>query len=255
MDDTILVNSKDLFVGQNNEAFQLEDIYAGDINRLENILNFKSKNMKVLGVCQYMAEDGSRLPMLKVKDKYGLFFGLLDSNYLAYNLLLKGMKRINLDSNEKILEYVDFLLRFTAFYGLNYYRINKTEDIWTYPQFIFDNYYQYSFYKYTQEAWKVFNPNLLVENLKMSDIDIDKKLKTYKNYNLYSDTLRTIIKPVEVITKKNKIIVKTFMAAYWNMNISFWEFTFENNGRIINISKTIKASQMGNDFREENLFL
>lgn len=243
--DTILVNSKERFFSKDPKVLKLEEL-----NNLDKIVKEQSYNRQLLWVYEYPVQDGTQAAMLKINDKYGLLFDLFGNDFLAYNLLLKGIKKVNLDSDEKILEYVDFLLHLSSFPYVGCYRVNKPEDIWVYPQYIFNRYDKNSEEKYAYESVKMFNPDLLIEKVKIDDSTVDKKLNTFKNFILYSDTLRSIIKPVGIIRKKNLIIVRTYVAARGNQDISFCEFTLEKNGRIRSIAKRIRVRDMGYDFRE-----
>lgn len=243
--DTILVNNKDRFFSKDSKVLKLEEVY-----NLDKIVNEQSFNKQLLWVYEYPVEDGNQAAMLKIDDKYGLFFSLFRNDFLAYNLLLKVVKKISLDSDEKILEYVDYLLRLASFPSLGYYRVNRAEDIWVYPQYIFNKYEKYLGDKYAKESVKMFNPDLLLEKIKTDDSTVDKKLNTFKNFNLYLDSLRTFIKPAVIIRKKDLIVVRTYFAARGNQDISLCEFVLKKDGRIKKTTKSIIARNMGYDFRE-----
>lgn len=243
--DTILVNAKKQFFRKDSNILRLEQI-----RDISDTVKFRSSDMKLLWITEALVEDGSQAAMLKVNGRYGLFFDLSDDDYLPYNLLLTGLSAIKLDSKEKVLEYIDFILRLSDFENLGFYRINKAEDIWTYPQYVFNKYYKPSFQSYLSEALKVFNPGLLVERIEADEKYIDKPLNNFSNYRLYSDTLRGIISPSQVAFSGNIIEVKTFMASRWNTNISQWEFLIETDGSILKVAKKNTISKKGFDYRE-----
>lgn len=186
--------------------------------------------------------------LLKVNNKYALTTDLTSKDYTVFNLVNSSMDKIALDSKDKVLQYVDFILRFYYMPKLCFYRVNKPEDIWIYPQYI-RYVYVYPGDNYVPDGLKRFNREMMVEHLPLERNFKYKELKKFEAYRKYIDTLNTLIKPAEVEIKGDEILVTTFIASFrMNEDVELWKIRLKKDGTLIDLTRKTALKNAGFDY-------
>lgn len=255
--DTLLLDT-DFYKNFNEtEADKFSSVTLHVYDTLTQKIGIKNKSIELylvdLAYISYgdekqTATDYPAYKLIKYDNKYAITAELSSKDFTVFNLLSKSLDKIKLDTREKVLQYVDFMLRFYYMPTLEYYRVNKPEDIWIYPQFI--NYvYVYPGHNYVPDGVKRFNREMMVEHVPLEGDYKYKDMKKFKAYRKYIDTLKTLIKPAEVVIKNNEISVTTYMGSYrLNEDIELWKIRLKTDGTIIDYDRQTVLKNAGFDY-------
>lgn len=256
--DTILVDKEEFLIDY--ESYPKYRIL--NCGTLSNYLTLYGKgnpivndSLLLLYVNFPLINDFPYWSMLYYNKKYGLFFSFSKrKRYEAFNLILELLPEFRLKSKTEVCEYIDFIFRLYGVDNISLYRINKPDDIWTYPQHIYNKYLNSEkggdIEFYLRSAYVVFNKAMLPENMPDKSEDVDKDIKTFKNYNKSIDTLRRNIKPIKIIFSGDIIRVTTYVSQKYSGNIELWKIEMTRRGEILDVERKVILEKGGFDTDE-----
>ncbi|HEX2964024.1 MAG TPA: hypothetical protein VHO43_19655 [Ignavibacteriales bacterium] len=196
-----------------------------------------------------IVDDLPAAVIMKIDNKYAISFNI--ENIVARLGFMPALiNGINLNSKEKVLQYIDFLTRLEgwghSFGPIARHRINKPEDIWVYPQVI-QHKYSWPGKGYRTEGIKPFNKEMMVEEVdKRMDSTLVKPERFY-SYKNTIDALGNKISPAVVDIKKDKITVSTFISTTSGGNIEYWNIELKKDGTVFKLYRKTILKDAGYD--------
>lgn len=245
--DTLLLNTDFIKILDSSEVAKFSSVTFTVYDTLSKKIGIKNKSMELYlasyayntygtkreRISHYISSD----VLIKVDNKYALTTEIKSKDYYIFNLINKSLDEIELDSREKVLQYVDFLIRFYYMPELAFYRINKPGDIWNYPQFRTDVDI-YPWKNNTNEVFNRFNKKMMVEHAPLEGEYNYADMKNFKTYERYIDILKVLIKPAEVYITDDEILVATFMAPFQLMeDLELWGIRLKKDGTLIELNR------------------
>lgn len=252
--DTILVDQYFSFGYSNYPKYRIECI---DTLNKYLTLNGKNKTIDSSLILYYVTyhgvDDAPYFPMLLVNNTYGVLFSFMnEKKHAAFNLVLNLLPEFELKTEIEVREYIDFILRLYFVDDIGPYRINKPDDVWLYPQYHYRKYQDFDkglgiTHDYWPYALRVFNKEMLVENVAYNDKNITKDIKNFKNYKKSIDTLQKIIKPINIVFDGEVIQAETFIAHKYTGDIEFWQIKMNNRGYLLDVQRKAILKKVGFD--------
>ncbi|MDP4197156.1 MAG: hypothetical protein Q8940_19055 [Bacteroidota bacterium] len=256
--DTLLLNAGIFKILDSSEVDKFSSVTLNVYDTLSQKIGIKNKSIELYLAAfayktygtkkQNVTHQLSSRVLIKVNNEYALTTDITSKDYTVFNLLNKSLGKIELDTREKVLQYVDFMVRFYYMPELAFYRINKPEDIWNYPQYR-KVVYVYPWNNYITEVFKRFNKKMMVEHAPLEGEYDYTDMKNFKTYGKYIDKLMVLIKPAEVYFTDDEISVATFMAPFQLIeDVELWKIRLKKDGTLIELNRQPVLGNAGDNF-------